>query len=210
MNDSDRRTLSQESIKEEVFSSNTHNVQLLSDEVRGMPTGHDYEIPHRYYMDMLVFLPVNLETAFLYWEVTQKLLERYQIGLDRLRTKVYLFRESSEEELNEIQVSTELGTYYLHFQAAMMQVQARLGFYNENGEFVVILHSNVFRMPNDRIEFSNDEVWMSVDKSTREIIRASMHKEPGTFSSRGLFEEKIVELSRICNISSFHFTKRGL
>lgn len=210
MNENDRRTLSQESLKEEVFSSNIHNVELLSDEVHGMPTGHEYEIPHRYFMDMLVLMPVNLDTVFLYWEVTPALLDGYHIDLDRLRTKVYRFAENREEEMNEFQVCTELGKYYLHFKAAMRQVQARMGFYNEKGEFVVILHSNVFVMPNDHIEFSDDEVWMSIDKSTREIIRASLQKESGSFSSRGLFEEKILELSKLSVRSSAELIQRGL
>lgn len=209
MNENDRRALSQESLTEEMFSSNTHNVELLSGEVQGMLMGHEYEIPHRYDLDMLVLMPVNLETVFLYWEVTPLLLESYHITLDRLKTKVYRFDDEREEEMNEFQVCTELGKYYLHFKAAMKQVQARMGFYNEHGEFVVIMHSNVFRMPNDSIEFSDDEVWMSIDKSTREIIRASLHKESGTFSSRGLFEEKIIELSKLRGDNSADLVQRG-
>lgn len=210
MNDNNQQTLSKESIKEEVFSSNTHNMQLLSDEVHGMPMGHEYEIPQRYNLDMLVFMPVNLETVFLYWEVTSTLLEEYHITLERLRTKVYVLDDDQETALNEFQVSTELGKYYLHFKAAMKRVQARMGFYNENGEFVVILDSNLFRMPNESIEFSEDEVWMSIDENTRVILRASMHNESEDFSSRGLLKEKILEISKLSGQSSSTLIKRGL
>lgn len=210
MNENDQYTLSKESIKEEIFSSNTHNMQLLSDEVHGMPMGHEYEIPQRYNLDMLVFMPVNLETVFLYWEVTSTLLEEYHITLERLRTKVYVLDDDQETALNEFQVSTELGKYYLHFKAAMKRVQARMGFYNEYGEFVVILHSNLFRMPNESIELSEDEVWMSIDESTRVILRASIHNEPDNFSSRGLLKEKILEISKLSGQSSRDLIKRGI
>jgi len=210
MNENDRRYLSDESLKEEAFSSNTHSAQILTDEVQGVPTGLEYEIPHRYYMDMMMFLPVNIETSFVYWEVTPGLLEEHHINLDRLKTKVYAMDDGGyEEEMVEFQVSTELGKFYLHFKAAMRQVQARMGFYNERGEFVAILFSNIFRMPNDRIEFSDDELWMSIDENTREIIRASMQKETGGPSSRGLFEEKIIELAKLRGFSSSDLIKRG-
>lgn len=209
MNANDCRYLSQESLKEEIFSSNTHSVGLLSDEIKQMPSGMEYEIPHRYHMDMLVFLPINLDTSFVYWEVTPSLLSKYHATLDRLKAKVYSLDETQEEELVEFQVSTELGKYYLHFKAAMKRVQARMGFYNDAGEFIIILHSNVFRMANDRIEFSEDEVWMSINESTREIIRASLHNEPGVHSSKGLSEERLIERSKTYGISSSYLTQRG-
>jgi hypothetical protein len=202
MNNQDRRYLSDESLKEEAFSSNTHSVQLLTDEVQGVPTGLEYEIPHRYHIDMMVFLPVNLETSFVYWEVTPGLLESHHVGLDRLRTKIFALDDEREEELVEFQVSTELGKFYLHFKAPM-------GFYNENGVFVVLLASNIFRMPNDRIEFSEDELWMDMDENTREIIRSSLQKESGGPSSRGIFEEKIIELTKLRGFSSSDLIKRG-
>ena len=76
MRDNDQKYLSNESLGSESFSSNTHNTELLAKEGLGVPGGLEYEIPHRYNMDMLVFLPVNLETSFVYWEVTPALLEQ--------------------------------------------------------------------------------------------------------------------------------------
>jgi hypothetical protein len=91
----------------------------------------------------------------------------------------------------------------------MKQVLARMGFYDESGQFVVLLTSNIFRMPGDAIEFSEDEVWMSIDENTREIIKASLDKTGSTLSSRAVFEEKITELSKLRGFSSGDLTKRG-
>lgn len=209
MPNKDQQYLSEESLKNESFSSNTHNTELMAGEVRGVPGGLEYEIPDRYGIDTLVFLPVNLETSFVYWEITPKLLEQYHIGIDRLKTKVVAVTESGEEELSEVPTTTELGKFYLHFKASMCQVLAKMGFYDESGRFVVILTSNAFRMPGDTIEFSEDEVWMSIDENTREIIKASLDKSGSTLSSRAVFEEKITELSKLRGFSSGDLTKRG-
>lgn len=209
MNDNDRRHLLEESLNEAGGSSSIHSTQLLTDEIRVLPAGVEYEIPDRYHINMLVCLPVNPETSFVYWEVTSQLLAHYHTATDHLKIKVFSLHETKEVKLDEFSVSTELGRYYLHIKAAMQQIQARMGFYDEKGEFMVILVSNIFCIPNDHIEFSEDEVWMSVDENTREIIRASLHKEPGNLSSMGLYEEKSIGLSTLCPLSSGDLIKRG-
>ena len=209
MRDKDQQFLSEESLKGESFSSSTHSAELMAEEGRGVPGGMVYEIPDRYGLDTLVFLPVNLETSFVYWEVTLRLLESHHIGIERLKTKIYVLREGGEEVLSEFPTTTELGKFYLHFKAPMQQVLARMGYYDESGHFVVLLTSNTFRMPGDTIEFSEDEVWMSIDENTREIIKASLDKEGSALSSRAIFEEKITELSKLRGFSSSDLTKRG-
>ena len=208
MREKDQQYLSEESLKSESFSSNTHNTELFAEE-RRVPAGIEYEVPDRYGIDTLVFLPVNLETSFVYWEITPKLLEVHHIGIDRLRTKIVAVDEAGEEELSEFQTSTELGKFYLHFKAPMRRVLARMGYYDENGCFVVLLTSNTFLMPGDDIEFSDDEVWMSIDENTREIIKASLDKTGSALSSKSVFEEKITELSKLRGFCSSDLTKRG-
>lgn len=209
MNENDQKYLLQESLKEEIFSSNIHSTKLLTDEVHHMPSGLEYEIPPRYFMDMLVFLPVNLETSFVYWEVTRKLLSEYNTTADNLKIKVFSRDGKEERELVEFSVNTELGKYYLHVKAPMTQMQARMGFTNENGEFIVILASNRFGTPNDRIEFCEDELWMSVDENTREILQASLQKNVGNISSLELLKEKNMHLTTLRGFSSGDLIKRG-
>lgn len=209
MNENDRHHLLQESLKEEVFSSNIHSTKLLTDEMQQIPSGLEYEIPARYFIDMLVLLPVNLETSFVYWEVTRKLLAEFCTTTDNLKIKMFATDGKKEHELAEFSVNTELGKYYIHVEAAMIQMQARMGFTNEKGEFVEILASNIFGAPNDRIEFCDDELWMSIDENTREIIRASLHKDSAGLSSRSLYEENIIELSKLRGFSSGDLIKRG-
>lgn len=209
MPNKNQQLLSEESLKNESFSSNTHNAVLMAEEGRGIPAPMVFEVPDRYGIDTLVFLPVNLETSFVYWEITQQLLELHHIGIDRLRAKVIATDNGRDEELSEFPTTTELGKFYLHFKAPMLRVQARLGYYDESGRFVVLMTSNTFRMPGDRIEFSEDEVWMSIDENTREIIKASMDKGGSALSSRAVFNEKITELSKLRGFSSGDLTKRG-
>ncbi|MDD4854537.1 MAG: DUF4912 domain-containing protein [Sulfuricurvum sp.] len=209
MNENDRRHLLEESLSEAGGSSGIHSTQLLTDEIRVLPAGVEYEIPNRYHINMLVCLPVNLETSFVYWEVTSEFLAHYHTATGQLKTKVFSLHETKEFELEEFSVSTELGRYYLHIKAAMQQIQARMGFYDENGDFMVILVSNIFCTSNAHIEFSENEVWMNVDENTREIIRASVHKESENLSSMGLYEEKNMEFFTLCSLSSGDLIKRG-
>ncbi|MFA6188389.1 MAG: DUF4912 domain-containing protein [Sulfuricurvum sp.] len=205
MNDHDRYTLLQESSKEESISSILpHSTQLLSDEIRVFPSVIEYEIPYRYTIDTLVLMPVNLETTFVYWEITQELFSKYHTTSNHLKTKIFALNE--ERELAEFPVSTELGTYYLHIEAAIKQVQARMGFYDSDNKFVVILTSNIFSMPNDRIEFSDDEIWMNIDEHTREIILGSLkYNSTDHYSSQPF----ILEHSRVPILSSNDLIRKG-
>jgi hypothetical protein len=47
-----------------------------------MSSGLEYDIPAQYFIDRLVFLPVNLEATFVYWEVTRKLLSECEFDFN--------------------------------------------------------------------------------------------------------------------------------
>lgn len=188
MNDQDRYVLIQESSAEEGFSSSTHITQVLSDEIRPFPVTAEYFIPDRYFEDTLTLMPVNLDTVFVYWEITPELYSKYPYESNHLKTKIIALEE--EKEIAEFSVHSDLGDYYVHVDTPMKHLQARMGFYDNGNVFVVILTSNVFTMPNDSIELSNTEIWMNIDENTRAILLSSMEQTIPSLSSHDLLRRE--------------------
>lgn len=186
MNEHDQYILLHESSKEEGFSSVAHSTQLLGDEIRPFLPQTEYIIPDRYMADALVLMPVNLETVFVYWEITPELFSQYPAMRHDLKTKIVALEE--ERELAEFSVERDLGNYYAQVDAAMKHLQARMGFYDSSNAFVVVMASNIFSMPNDRIELSDDEIWMNMDEHTREILLRSLEKKAPSMSSGELIK----------------------
>ena len=207
MNNQYRHTLLEESTKEEGLSSSPHTTQVLCDEIRPFPPQTEFIIPDRYMADTLVLMPVNLETVFVYWEITPNLFSKYPAMNHHLKTKIVSIEE--EKELAEFSVNGDLGNYYLHIDAAMRHIQARMGFYDSDHMFVVVMSSNVFSMPNDRIEFSDNELWMNIDEHTREILLSSLyHDNQYPYSSSSIIQEKIHEYFRVSLLSSTDLIQR--
>lgn len=193
-NDNKKKWL-EESLGDSVPSSMEHTPQIFAEEIRQI-SGEEYSIPCCYGRESLVFLPVNRDTSFAYWEITEALAEAKGALGRTLLGKVYDL-SAGEAELCTFSVSDYVGNMYVHFRVDMHPVQVRIGYMDEQGSFVLLLSSNVFVTPGTEVVFSDEEVWMSVDGETREIIRASLGVEGhGEYSSRTLMEERMLEMAR--------------
>ncbi len=186
-----------ESLEEGMASSMEPATEHFAKEAKYI-AGEEYAIPFCYYRDKVVFLPVNRDTSYVYWEITEGFLADSGAVGRELVAKVYDLEEG-ERELCGFGVHHLISNMYVHFRVDMHPVQVCIGYMDEAGHFVILLRSNVFTTPGTEVHFSDDEVWMSIDGDTKAIIRASLGGGDAAgenLSSRSILEERVVEMAR--------------
>jgi len=85
----------------------------------------------------------------------------------------------------------------------VQRILTKFGYYDANHCFVPLLVSNVITTPNDKIEQTNDEIWMSKDKDFKEIIEASSYISCPLSSREMVINSRVLEeLSKRNKLSS--------
>ncbi len=146
----------------------------------------EISIPSNYGVDRMVLLPRDPEWAFVYWEVTEGLMEtvKNSVGADKLDNarrvlRIYDingvdFNGNNANSFFDIEVAPFAGSWYLKMPSHDCSYIAELGFLTDNGMFIKLLRSNRIELP--RATFSEDagedaEEWMTVNYG--EILRMS-------------------------------------
>ncbi len=159
-------------LKDESFSSNTHPTLLFGEEAKDY-SGMDYKIPLSYGIDTLKLLPVNVNTVFAYWEITDKLLcgSLYET----FAFKLFELNESGEKEVLGFYFKERVSSKYTNAHLPSKNLIAVIGGMDSNGRFVELMRSNKIKMPNDSLNImeNNEEVWMSKHSEWVELIKAS-------------------------------------
>ncbi len=133
----------------------------------------DYKIPLSYGIDTLKLLPVNVNTVFAYWEITDKLLcgSLYET----FAFKLFELNESGEKEVLGFYFKERVSSKYTNAHLPSKNLIAVIGGMDSNGRFVELMRSNKIKMPNDSLNImeNNEEVWMSKHSEWVELIKAS-------------------------------------
>jgi len=107
-----------------------------------------YEIPYGYDIDTIVLMPVNRDTSFIYWEITDRLLngsqKKLQSGSAQLMIKV--FEEDCVKEVCSFSVRDRIGNSYINYQPSLKPSVAEIGISNGNG-YVGLLKSRTLLSP---------------------------------------------------------------
>lgn len=101
----------------------------------------DKLIAQRYNKDNLVLLPINPNSSFAYWEITDKTLEKFGIDPKNVQLTFKLFDEANHEIL-EFGSSFAIGNYYINHESGHKSLYVKL-FLNVGGELEYILSSNI-------------------------------------------------------------------
>ncbi|MDQ1339571.1 MAG: hypothetical protein QG567_723, partial [Campylobacterota bacterium] len=167
MKEKDKELLADLSLKGDGFSSLVHAQELIAQEASRFHLEDEFVIPFRYGVDVIKILPVNLDTVFAYWEITNNLLKDNKVSIENIIAKIFILEKNSENEICEFFIKDEVGSLYLKVSAPMQKVIAKVGFYDKNGVFIVLLASSTIVLPNNKIEQTDDEIWMSKDEIGR-------------------------------------------
>lgn len=173
----DDELLRKESLKEDNFSSHVHAVDTLMNELGDFARMNEFEIPTQYNINTLVFLPVNVQTSFVYWEINEDFVkQQYPEKFEYFVIKAVERNGNAERDLTNFKVRGNVGTYYFNYYAPNRSMYLVLGLIDKNGNFVQLLSSNVIVTPSDLISHDDDEVWMSKMSDWVEIIQASLER----------------------------------
>ncbi len=182
-----------ESLKEDNFSSRTHVLKedtTESPQIENKYIKEQYPIPERYNINKVVLLPVDPSKHFIYWELKDETLKEFENKYSEIKFAIKLY-ENRDEALT-IDISSPVGSYYIHYHAPFEKLYAVLGVIAD-GNFIPIISSNEIVIPSDEIsEFPEEEIWMTKMKDWKEIISKSYEKEVSYINSQQPFR-KIIE-----------------
>jgi hypothetical protein len=166
-------------------SSSEHAINSFASEAASVAHG-EYEIPSFYDVNILKALSVNVNTVYVYWEITEELLSSNGVLGSALLVK--LCDEEADYELMNFFITERLSSRFVNIHLANRTIHAKIGALID-GVFVQLLRSNSFFTPTDEITVANDELWMTKPKGFEEILKASISSDLGHLSSFGIVKE---------------------
>lgn len=173
---------------EDSFSSSAHALDSLAKEAKDIPPTQ-YDIPSRYNKNRLKVLMINPRSYYVYWEISDELLEKYSIDLniEKLIFKVF---DKLGNHLFDFDSSFALGEYYLKEKFENQDIYVELGI-NKEEEFVKILESNNVHTFSSQINLpdENDEIWIRKNMNWSEIIKTTVRDSGDGISSAKFVEE---------------------
>jgi hypothetical protein len=134
------------------------------------------ETPMGYNIYTIVIMPVNMNTSFIYWEVTDKLLNGRRKGLldgsSQLMLKV--FETDLKREIYSFPLRDRIGKHYLQYRDSFNPLVAEIGMLRGK-RFTGLLRSSPATMQSSAGQSSagnagSDEVWMKKTRNTHEIV----------------------------------------
>ncbi len=171
------------------FSSNTHPTLLFGEEAKGYVGDEEYKIPSAYGVDYLRLLPANVNTVFVYWEITDKLISGVTTHFDTFALKLLEVDGNEEREVLNFYFKDRASSRYINAYMPSKSLVAIIGVLDSEGHFYTILRSNVILMPSDVIVESNEEAWMSKKSDWMELIKASVSHLSHAKSSLSLIKD---------------------
>jgi len=181
MNRKDVELLQLKSINDAPNSTVLHSIDTLVDELKKSRWEIDsYDIPSRYNVNTLVLLPVNVSMIYIYWELVAA-------NRDNFVLKIF----SDDKELFCFNVNGDIGNYYLEQYIPNQKLLAKLGYFDENGNFVELLSSNGVLTPSDKISMDpeENEVWLLKSDEITKILNYSIDKSFDNTSSDRFLKE---------------------
>jgi len=178
--------LANESIKAFGASSSEHAIDKFANELPAH-IDEEYEIPGSYGVDTLKCLGVNVNTVYIYWEVTDFMLGQFNAKNQALVVKL-ISSDDSDAELMNFFITDMVSSRFVSIHLANKNIHASLGIIRD-GIFIEMLRSNSFFTPTDTVTLSQDELWMSKTEAFEQIIKASSPSAFNQSSSFGIIKE---------------------
>ncbi|KJR44007.1 hypothetical protein MCHI_000106 [Candidatus Magnetoovum chiemensis] len=162
--------LSEEGIKEK------HTIELFALEEKPYPISDTFDIPSNYNIDSLVIIPVNTNTLYIYWEITDRLLEQISKELNHTYNsfviKAFDLTNNEAKEIHSASTNYRIGKIFINYPCAYNPIAAVLGA-EINAEFYDFLVSKTISFPKYRMKDIKDELWMRKTRQTPQY-----HQEP--------------------------------
>jgi len=145
-------------------------------------TGYERDLPPEYGDTKIVLLVRDPEWVFAYWEVNDETRERYGIPRSghnrRMVLRVYNvtgrnWPTEGAQYFFDIDISPYANNWYIKVPETDAEWVAELGIFDEQGEYVPVVASNVVRTPRDTMSPDTDAEWMVIEETFRKIYESS-------------------------------------
>ena len=160
------------------LSEDTHVIKLLASLENKYSISNVYEVPHAYNIDKIVIMPVNTDTSFIYWELTDRLLNSKlrELNVDsaNLIIKIFEAGQDCKKEIYSFKTKEKIGKRYIKCHISFKSLVASAGIL-KGEEFVVLLKSKTISNPSSENTETEGEIWMKKTKDMYKII-----KQPGS------------------------------
>ncbi len=127
-----------------------------------------------YNKDTIALMPVNAVTNFIYWEITEKLLERKKMMSNPSSEKlvVKVFDEDFNRSIYSFDVERRIGKHYMKYSGPQRRLVAKIGFVHK-GTFMCILSSRPMTVSSLKKESTDYEIWMQKSKDGCKTFRTA-------------------------------------
>ena len=171
------------------------------------------DLPSAYNVDTIVIMPVNVDRNFIYWEVTQGLLNGKGKAFDKgsLKLMVKVFEATNNKEVYSFKVNDRIGKHYMSCVVPLRNVFAEIGIL-KGKKYTGLIKSDTISLTTVSARTADQEVWMKRSRGSGEIVRMS-DSESNSISRYNPFLQKhfqeLQDLFESPFSGSIHLRKRS-
>jgi len=157
-----------------------------------------FEIPKRYFIDRVIILPIDLNTYFIYWEITKKLKDKMGVVDDKFIFKIY---DNNNTLLTQFIATGEVGDYYLQNSFENFNLKIIMGVQSKSKnhkKFMKLIESKPIIPFMDKISLADKKsgIWLSKKLNSHKLIKSSIPNNlinfPDEFIKKQNKKEKIL------------------
>lgn len=140
------------------------------------------DLPQEYGDTKIVLLVRDPEWVFAYWELNDETRQRYELPRTGFRKRLVLrmynitgrkWPEEKAQYFFDIDVGPYANNWYIRVPESDATWVGELGVFEDNGEYVPIVASNVVHVPREGMSPETDEEWMVIEETFRKIYESS-------------------------------------
>ncbi len=169
------------------LSKDVHAIEFFTSVGEKYPIVSDYEIPKSYHIDSIVIMPVDPKKVYVYWEITDELLESKlkESSITGFTIKVFEVnlgapRKKQEKEVYSFHDKREFGSRYIDYPASLKPLVAKIGV-AKDGKFIELLKAKPVSIPSFEVLGPDENLWTSrfkeLPEEERILIKKTAKKE---------------------------------
>jgi hypothetical protein len=158
------------------FSRRVKHKRIAAQDVRDSVT-EIREIPRGYGADTIVIMPVNTDTSFIYWEVTNRMLngKKRILSAGSAQLMIKVFALNRKKEVYSFKADSRIGVHYMHYNSPCAPLVAEIGLL-KGKKFTGLFKSHPMAVTSPGPTAGSDEVWMQRIKNTCTVIKEADHE----------------------------------
>jgi hypothetical protein len=198
---------------DKLLSDETHVIELLASVASKYSILDAYEIPHAYNIDKIVIMPVNDETSFIYWELTDRLLksklQELNVGSANLVIKIFEIEQNCRKEIYSFKIKERIGKHYIKCHTSFKPLVADAGILKE-GKFIELLKSKTISKPSFETQETEDEIWMEKTKDIYRFIKLPGSKITNIITHHSKESELLKHYRELTKLHKGHLSSEKL